>query len=101
MFLAPTYSFDVARFDHVASAQRFIVDDSDIGGLKIVKLYDDACDEGIVLRNFKTGGITHWYQTSIDRDVAGDILGWTFSICPEDVRKFPKLKGYKVIVFND
>lgn len=61
------------------------------------QLYDDACDVGITLCNVHK---THWsYHGDIHR--GDELQGWIFVPCPEDVRKWPHLQGWKVHILND
>jgi len=67
------------------------------------QLYDDACDTGIAIRNRKTGNITVWYCTSEDgiRDAGDEVTHWEYKPTPETLRKFPRLAGWVVNVWND
>ncbi len=41
-----------------------MVEASSIGFRKCERLYDDACDEGVVLRSPRTGNEVRWYHTA-------------------------------------
>lgn len=64
------------------------------------RVYPDACDVGFRMNSFITGAESVWYlegETVED----GDLIQWNFLPTPESVRKFPKLAGWKVTIFND
>ena len=81
-----------------------VVDASDLGmrpGEGFEQLFDDACDVGIALHNPQTGQVTTWYVTNsvVDRD--GDIVFWTLLPMPYDINHHPRLRGYRLNVYND
>jgi hypothetical protein len=49
----------------------------------------------------RTGQQTRWYLGDTVRDLDGDLMSWTFYPDQRDVRKFPAMNGWKVVVFND
>lgn len=67
------------------------------------QLYDDACDVGMHLFSPGLNERTAWYlcEGETQRDAEGDVLAWVLKPCVEDVRKWPKLEGYTLKIFND
>jgi hypothetical protein len=65
------------------------------------QVYDDACDQGFTMVSGRTGQQTRWYLGDTVRDLDGDLMSWTFYPDQRDVRKFPAMNGWKVVVFND
>jgi hypothetical protein len=64
-------------------------------------LYDDACDVGIALKNYKTGNITRWSIMTTERDSDRDLVAWVLAPTPESLRKWPEMYGHKMIILND
>lgn len=69
------------------------------------RMYPDACDVGIILVNARTGHEAK-YVMSYKRHErgAGEDAEITEFVCeplPETLRKYPQLRGTKVILFND
>lgn len=71
------------------------------GGFRLRRIYDDAVDEGIAIRNPNTGHTVRWYLDEVKRDGEGDIQHWHLLPIPEDVHQHPKLEGWGVTIFND
>lgn len=59
------------------------------------RLYDDACDVGIVLRSHKTGELSRWYLSEENQEA------WIFKPCPETIRAQPQLAAYTLHILND
>jgi hypothetical protein len=82
-----------------------IADASDIGmkpGAQFDRLYDDACDVGILLRSHKTGVVTRWSLLDTVRDTReNEILGWMLVPTFETLHKHPQLRGYQLNLTND
>jgi hypothetical protein len=71
-------------------------------GLRLERLYDDACDVGIALRSHKTGEVSRWYLLDTITDPReGELLGWMFKPCSETVARFPQLANFQLNVIND
>jgi hypothetical protein len=87
---------------HSANKALLIGDASDIGFRGLERLYDDACDVGLALRNPLTGNATRWYLKREIRDPReNELLGWMLAPTPETVRKQPELKDYQFNLAND
>jgi len=79
-----------------------VVEHSDIGRRSILnRLYDDACDVGVVLYNSFTNRTTRWYLHEEKRDNEGDLQVSIFKPCPETLRKYPGNEGWELHILND
>jgi hypothetical protein len=66
------------------------------------RLYDDACDVGLALRNPRTGNVTRWHMLDEIRDPReNELLGWMLAPTHETLRKQPELQGYQLNIVND
>lgn len=67
------------------------------------QLYDDACDEGIKLESPKSGNVSYWYvdEAVHTQDEDHELMYYILKPVMESIRKFPNLKGWKLMVFND
>jgi len=96
---------DARRFSRAPSSLMLVADHSDICALRDFKgwdrLYDDACDVGIALRNPQTGVTTRWYMDDEKFDREGDLEATVFKPCPETLRTQPQLAGWEVHIVND
>jgi len=65
-----------------------------------LRLYGDAYDRGIAIRNENTGNVTVWYVTG---DCPGCQLGWILKpvMTEFDLKYTPILAGYEMTIFND
>lgn len=78
-----------------------MVEASDIGFRGCERLYDDACDEGVVLLSSKTGNTVRWYHTETVKDRDQDVVEWMFAPCSESVAKNGDLRGLRLRIIND
>ena len=69
------------------------------GQTPLYRLYDDAADFGMFLST-RAGEPTAWYLNEEIKN-EGDLMAWEFRPCVETIRKYPALKTWAVIVFND
>ena len=79
---------------HILSKKELVTEASTLGlrpGHQWERLYDDACDVGIVLRSHKTGVEIRWYLQDTERDAEGDVTCWKFRPCSESARKNPDI----------
>jgi hypothetical protein len=87
---------------HSAAAGLLIAEASDLQLRSLERLYDDACDVGLALRNPRTGNVTRWALHNEVRDPReNELLGWMLVPTPETVRKQPELQGYQLNIVND
>lgn len=64
------------------------------------QIYDDAADVGFVLINEDKSTEAVFYLSR--RVMYGEeVGGWEFKPTPETLRKYPKLAGFVLTVFND
>lgn len=67
---------------------------------RLIRLYKDAIDVGVILTNRDTMKTTRWYW---EQDVMcnDDIIAWILKPCPESVRKCPSIADYTLHILND
>jgi len=97
----PQYSTDY--FSHNKNEKKLVSEYSDLRLRQFHRLYDDACDVGLALYNPKTGSVTRWYLDN-DEYTSGpdrELVCSNLKPCDESIRKYPALKGYQMIIFND
>ena len=99
--LIATHAVDTKLFTHNKESKKFIAEMSDLGNIKFLPLYDDACDIGLAMLNTKTRNRTRWHVAQTLRDNDNDVTEWVLEPILETVRFFPKLAGYQMIIFND
>jgi hypothetical protein len=93
-------------FIHDKDGKKFIIEASDFGpNFNIFqRIYDDAVDVGFTVVNPDTD---HVILLILAREMVSvmemstEIDGWEFEPSFDDVRKNPRLEGYKFLVFND
>lgn len=78
-----------------------MVEASDVGFMRCERLYDDACDEGVVLHSPRTGNEVRWYITETVKDRDNNVVEWKFKPCSESVAKLPNLCGLTLRIIND
>ena len=66
------------------------------GGLKLYRLYDDACDIGIAVQGTRNL-ITFYLKKEHTRD--GDVLFWEFEVISRDQKKSGGIRS--AVIFND
>lgn len=88
------------RFTHNPLRKVLVTEHSDIGNVCWQQLYDDACDEGIALRNARTGNVTRWYVAERLRE-EGELVVTILKPTSESVACQPVLRGYELHVLND
>jgi len=85
---------------HYPAKKWIVAELSDLGGVTLEPLYDDACDVGIDLLNPNTGNISRWCLSRYD-SADGDLLAIILVPTMETVRKNPQLEGYELHLLND
>jgi hypothetical protein len=78
-----------------------LVEASTIGFRRFERLYDDACDEGVVLRSPRTGAEVRWYLTETVKDGEDDVLEWKLKPCSESVYTNPSVRDCTLRILND
>jgi len=73
----------------------FIAEASTLKGLKLGRVYDDACDMGFTIISEKTGKGAVFAQVEDSRDGEGDLISINF-VCVT-----PGLTNLKAVIFND
>lgn len=93
--------YDVKCFTWNYKDKTLVSELSDIGFQTFERVYPDACDCGLTIVNPDRGTKSVFYLAKEDRDKEGDLRFYELLPTPESVREHPKLKGVKVILFND
>ena len=65
------------------------------------RICPDAYDEGLHLVSEKTGETCVFYVDRMHVNRDNEITHWELFVTPESLRKFPHMKGVKVIIWND
>lgn len=95
-------AYSSGGLSHSARKGLLVCEASDIGLRGMERLYDDACDVGIALRNPRTGNVTRWFLKEEVRDPReGELLGWMMLPTTETIRKQPELAAYQWNIVND
>ena len=102
MKLYLTEPLDIKMFTHVKETKTFVCDHSDLLRYPIFqKIYNDAMDIGFQVKNPKSN------QTILvlfSKELLGpedELVGAEFLPSDADVEKFPSLKNYKFVIYND
>lgn len=86
------------RFTYHPADRAFTAEASELGGLRLGRVYPDACDVGFTLVSARTGRAVRVILAHTERDREGDTLWTDFAPAPED----RKAAGFdRVRVFND
>ena len=89
---------------HNARQKKLVGEASEMGlrpGHHWDRLYDDACDVGIVLRSHRTGELSRWFLSETIKDADGDVTEWVLKPCSETLHKLPYLAMYTLHILND
>lgn len=80
-----------------------IAEHSDLGRVDIhQRLYDDAADVGIAIRNSRTGNVTYWYMAEEKRDRDGDLEVTVYYPCADNTGRNRQLtQGWAIHILND
>lgn len=98
--IAPRISTD--RFDYSPERKEFHQDISMLShsGIDIFsRLYDDAADQGFILKSHITGKELTFHLVNESRDGDGDVKFWVYELVPGVYD--PKVMGATVVVLND
>jgi hypothetical protein len=95
------YTLD--RFTWEPAERLFVAESSDFGalrdgGMRLSRIYNDACDEGFRLVG-QRDRVTYCLAHQEVRD--GDLLWVDFQPTPESERRVPACVGTRVRIFND
>ncbi len=89
------------QFDWNPETKTFTSEMSQLGkGFQLERIYPDACDVGFTMISLRTGYDVKFVETA--RDMIGEDLGgqW-FEPTQDSLRRFPKMRGVKVLIIND
>lgn len=88
-------------FSHSLRRRLLIAEWSEIGLPTLQRLYDDAADVGLALRNPLTGNVTRWALREELRDGEHELIALILVPTPETCSEQPWLKGYEMHILND
>lgn len=92
-------TFNLRHFGHCGPTQ-LVAEASDLRFFGAQRLYDDACDVGIAIRNEATGNVTRWVLADVEQ-AEGETTAWVFHPTTETAKEHPLLAGWKAVVLND
>lgn len=85
---------DISSFHWDAGGHMLSEEASTCGYTRCQRLYDDACDIGIYIKNSKTGNLEAFYLSNVDTNEDNDVLAWKFSSVNTKL-------NVSVTIFND
>jgi hypothetical protein len=88
------------QFLYNKQAKTFQAEVSELGN-PFVRIFNDACDIGIVLISHLTMAESKWYVTRELFDNEGDLTSWFLKPTPETIRKMPALANHEMFIYND
>jgi hypothetical protein len=94
-------SVNIDLFYHNKTDKSFTSERSHLRTNLLNRIYDDAIDVGFVITNPTKNTSVTVFLESEEFDDEGDLTTQIFRPISSDIDKFPQLKDYKFIVFND
>jgi hypothetical protein len=91
MISSKAFSFDKSNLTFYADVSEVTIGH----GLRLERIYPDACDAGFTMMSEKTGRTCRFVEVAEERDAEGDVILWRF----DAVDKIGK--GCRVVLFND
>jgi len=94
----------VKMFTHHKDTKTFVSEMSDLHGNGHnyqQRIYDDACDCGFPLYNPCTNRSVLMILNNVVNTDDGELTCYEYTPIQTDIDKFPALKGYKVVIYND
>jgi len=92
-------------FTKSSSNKTLVAEISDFGpDFHFMLLGEEYSSSGLCVktRSFeRTGQLSQWYLNCVDTDANGDVQFWTLRPTNLTLARWPSLKGWKMIVFND
>jgi hypothetical protein len=99
---APVHQNIAEKVHYDMETRVFIGEASTFGkGPLMGQLYRDACDEGLIMLNTRTGNAAMWFLHDTVKDAEGDIVEWVLHPCSETVRQYPTLADHVLHILND
>jgi len=65
------------------------------------QVYPDACDEGMTLVSARTGEEVDYVVIEQERAVDGELESWTLVPTKQALKRVPRARGTKIIIWND
>jgi hypothetical protein len=95
-------TYSTVQFTIDRKGKTFISEISDLGE-GFTQIYPDACDEGLFLQSHISGEVSTWYVAREEYSHGEDkeLQAWHLAPTEESQKKFPALKGWKMVIFND
>lgn len=86
-------------FDY--SKGSFSAEDSSLPEGRTSRIYNDACDEGFIMKSEKTGDEVIFFLANTLRDREGDVTHWLYKPSAQDIQRNARLSNVTVTVWND
>ena len=96
-------SYSTKKFTYSPSSKLFITEASmlaSVGTKMFIQIYNDSCDEGLVLISAKTGQSSYWVVDNIENNTEGEIMCWSLIPTRDTLRKLPILANHVMKIFN-
>ena len=81
--------------------KRLTAEISSLGRNPFVRVYSDACDQGLELYSDKTGKTSWWVVQRETRDDDGDLIAWILVPTGQSLAYDHSLVDWKMEIFND
>jgi len=65
------------------------------------QVYSDACDEGLTLISHRTGEEVDYVVIEEERANDGEIVSWVLAPTKLALKRVPRARGTKIIIWND
>ena len=99
MALLPIPTLSHKQFMYHKGMKEISAEVSELPGLQLYHLYDDAADVGIAIKGKKE--TVYFHLTKVENETEDDTLAWIFEPISEHVRRNPALEGHTLVIFND
>jgi hypothetical protein len=104
MSIVCTTVHSTGEFTYHKADHSFVAEESDLGRPGFSRVYDDACDEGFIMRSHVTGHEVLFVYESTDTD-GEDVYGWRFRSFMERGRdrvwRKMTTRDFTVLIIND
>jgi hypothetical protein len=89
------------QFHYNKSRKTFTAEMSELGDQPFIRVYNDACDQGLLLESQNSGQVATFYLYRTHYNSDNDIEYWELKPTRESIKSLPRLKDVKMIIFND
>lgn len=102
--ILPVHSGELFSYDtknKLIYAERSTIEANSLRSQVHGPIYDDAYDTGFVLQSHKTGETVTFVFTNSHWDREGELFEDVYTPADEDLKRFPRLTGWRLFLFND